>query len=87
MIPGRGLVEMGGSINLTCSTQAGPMNSFQWTHIPTNTPRSAISMNDMQSVLNIGSVTTSDQGEYSCNATNDAGSYAASGTVVGECVV
>ena len=44
-------------------------------------------MNEMQSVLNLENVTTDNQGEYSCNATNDAGSYAASGIVVGECIV
>ena len=87
MTPERGLVETGGSVNLTCITQAGPMNMFQWTHTPTNTLLSAIFMDDTHSVLSIGNVLPEDQGEYACNATNDAGSFVASGIIVGECFV
>ena len=82
--PARGLVEPGGSVNLTCMTQAGPMNMFEWIHTPTNTQLAATFMDEMQSVLNIGNASTEDQGEYACNATNSAGSYVASGIVVGE---
>lgn len=87
MTPGRRLVETGQSLNLTCLAQSGPMNMFQWTHIPTNTLLSPNFVDEMQSVITITNVQPEDQGEYRCNATNEAGSYAASGTVVGECHV
>ena len=82
--PARGLVETGGSVNLTCTTQAGLMNNFQWRHTTTNTMLTATFTDEMQSVLTVGNASVMDQGEYVCNATNDAGSYAASGIVVGE---
>jgi len=84
--PARGLVESGGSVNLTCMTQSGPMNMFQWIHNQTNKQIAATLMNEMQSVLNIQNASTDDQGEYTCNVTNAAGRYVASGIVVGECL-
>ena len=86
MTPARGLVEAGGSVSLTCMTQSGPMNMFQWIHTEMNTQIAAILMNEIQSVLNIKNASTDDQGEYTCNVTNATGSYVASGIVVGECL-
>ena len=86
MTPARGLVESGGSVNLTCMTQSGLMNMFRWIHTQTNTQIAVTLMNETQSVLNIQNASTDNQGEYHCIATNASGKYVASGIVVGECL-
>ena len=84
MVPARGLVATGGDVNLTCTTEAGPMNMFQWRHMPTNTVLSAALTTDMMSVLMVSSATVMDQGVYVCTASNEAGNYSQTAVVVGE---
>ena len=84
MVPARGLVATGGDVNLTCTTEAGPMNMFQWRHMPTNTVLSAALTTDMMSVLMVSNATVMDQGVYVCTASNEAGNYSQTAVVVGE---
>ena len=84
MTPARGLVETRQDVNLTCTTQAGPMNMFQWRHVSTSTILTATLSTDMMSVLTVSNVTTTDQGMYVCTASNEAGNHSATAVVVGE---
>ena len=84
MTPARGLVETGQDVNLTCITQAGPMNMFQWRHVSTSTILIANFTTDMMSVLTVSNVMPVDQGMYVCTASNEAGNHSAIAVVVGE---
>ena len=82
--PGRGLVTIGGDVNLTCSTEAGPMNMFQWRHMPSNTTLTAVLSTDMMSVITVSNATADSQGMYICIASNEAGNYSETAVVVGK---
>ena len=84
MTPARGLVATGGDVNLTCTTEAGPMNMFQWRHVLSNTMLTAVLSTDMMSVLTVSNATAMDQGMYVCTASNEAGNYSQTAVVVGE---
>ena len=82
--PARGLVATGGDVNLTCATEAGPMNMFQWRHMPSDTMLTAVLTTDMMSVLTVSNATAMNQGMYVCTASNEAGNYSQTAVVVGK---
>ena len=82
--PARGLVATGGEVNLTCTTEAGPMNMFQWRRMSDNTLLTTALTTDMMSVLTVSNVSPMDQGVYVCTASNEAGNYSQTAVVVGE---
>ena len=64
------------SVNLTCTTQSGPGNSYRWHHngelLPDTTP-----------VLFLNNLTLLDEGFYMCTITNSAGSGSNTATLIG----
>ena len=77
-------LETGQDFNLTCMTQAGPMNMFQWRHVSTSTILTATLSTDMMSVLTVSNVMPVDQGTYECTVSNEVGSYNRTALVVGK---
>ena len=68
-------VEYGSSIILTCDAMGGPTLNYQW-NLPSG-------MRKNGSVLVIDSVTDSDDGEYNCTVTSEAGKTSTTISVLG----
>ena len=56
------------SVNITCETQGGPGNTYQWLH------NTEVLSGETDKVLSLENVTISDEGHYTCNVTNQGGS-------------
>ena len=69
------LTNFNSTVSLTCTAQGGPNNMFVWRR------QGMIVSNS--SVLELTMITGSDGGVYECTVTNDAGSGAASTSVIG----
>ena len=69
------LVSFNSTVSLTCMTQGGPNNMFEWSR------QGMIVSNS--SVLELPMITGSDGGIYQCTVTNDAGSDVVNVSVIG----
>ena len=71
------LVNQSDSIELNCSSEGGPGNTFQWTH------DDRVLHGETNPVLYLSSVKTDDGGLYTCTVTNPASKGRNSTDVVG----
>ena len=67
VVMGDNTYSQGQRLQLTCSSEGGPLFEYTWLFLDDIIP----SQND--STLTIDNVTTTDEGNYTCNVTNDAG--------------
>ena len=71
-------IFLGSNVTFNCSSQGGPNNQYQWTHLESG----QILSNAPE--LIITSVATDDEGYYECNVTNEAGSESAQASLNSE---
>lgn len=64
--------ELGDNITLTCSSQGGPNNTYQWMK------SELVLENEIEATLNLYDITAVDGGSYTCTVSNIAGSESAS---------
>ena len=70
--------QYGSAIELTCTSEGGPLLDYSWIFSDT------VIGND--AVLNITGAAVSVGGDYTCNVTNDAGYNSSTTTVYGELI-
>ena len=67
VVMGDNTYTQGQQLQLTCSSEGGPILEYTWLFSDDVIP------NENNSTLTIDNVTTTDGGDYTCNVTNDAG--------------
>ena len=67
VVMGDNTYSQGQQLQLTCSSEGGPLLEYTWLFSDDVIP------NENDSTLTIDNVTTTDGGDYTCNVTNDAG--------------
>ena len=67
VVMGDNTYSQGQLLQLTCSSEGGPLLEYTWLFSDDVIP------NQNTSTLTIDNVTTTDGGNYTCNVTNDAG--------------
>ena len=77
LIFGDVITSFGSAVNLTCLSDSGPNNTYEWT----NGQGESVSNS---SQLQLSSITGSDAGDYTCTVTNAAGSGNETATVTGK---
>ena len=75
VVMGDNLYNQGERLQLNCSSEGGPVLEYTWLLLGDTIP------NANTSTLTIDNVSTTHGGDYTCNVTNDAGSYSNTITV------